>query len=91
MEKEIKKIIHIEKRLCVKDTLINSLPTFIGGGMWIIITIQGIKILQNTFSDEWLAIALIIWLLICLDLVKRMIPFSKTTYSVKEYSYDDEK
>jgi hypothetical protein len=92
MENEEKiKTIHYEKKLCVKDSIINSIPCLFSCAMWLGISIIGLDAIAYNFNQYpmWLPVALIIWLLIMFNTTK-IINVPITTYTVKKGYYEDE-
>jgi hypothetical protein len=80
-----KKIITVVRKLCIKDSLINSIPMILGTFFWFMITWIGVRYIQIQFINNAMhPIVLIIWIFMMMHLSKKMIPFGVTTYEDEE-------
>jgi len=81
---EVKQVL-VQKRLCVKDSIIASIPYLFGIFIWIglfILGMKGIEVFDMT--TEFRSIAFILWQLIMLSLTNKLIGFPQTTWEVVE-------
>jgi len=90
MDSNDKKIIHYEKHLCVKDSLINLIPTIFMLSVVILCLVVGLNYLHTIFVHSPIyPIMVILWLIIIIPLTYR-IPIPHAIYNVEKGYYEDE-
>lgn len=80
----------VERKLSVRNSIVNMIPTILGVALYSAIGIMGTKALADRFSQsEFYEVMLMMFMLIMWGLV-RIIPVAKTVYEVEESGQGDE-